>query len=327
METKRTIIPVASGKGGVGKSVFAANLSIALASLGHSTVAVDLDLGGSNLYTCLGLPNKYPGIGDFLKAGNIRFEELIVPTGIPNLKFLPGDGKTPFMANISYNQRITLLKELKNISARYVILDLGAGTVFNTLTFFGLAYKGMIVTSFETSSVMNFIMFLRNFIFRVISNVVRHNREALNILISAFQQPMGTGSLTVSYLLDKIADIDPKLANRVRETCNCYRPRIVFNMGDHPDELNVLEKLDNTIRQGLSIAADHFGFIFYDDMVRKAAKRKEILIRQYPDSIASQNIGHIARRVTRVWDRSLGSSGVHLIEDTQRHYEMWYGGK
>ncbi len=44
-----TIIPVASGKGGVGKSVITANLSVSLAEKGCRVVAVDLDLGGSNL--------------------------------------------------------------------------------------------------------------------------------------------------------------------------------------------------------------------------------------------------------------------------------------
>ena len=46
MTPLKTIIPIASGKGGVGKSIFSANLAIALARLGHPTVAVDLDLGG-----------------------------------------------------------------------------------------------------------------------------------------------------------------------------------------------------------------------------------------------------------------------------------------
>jgi flagellar biosynthesis protein FlhG len=77
-----TIIPVASGKGGVGKSLIAANLSMALARLGHETVAVDLDLGGSNLHSYFGLPNKFPGIGDYLKGGRSDLENLLIKTDI-----------------------------------------------------------------------------------------------------------------------------------------------------------------------------------------------------------------------------------------------------
>jgi MinD-like ATPase involved in chromosome partitioning or flagellar assembly len=42
------VIPIASGKGGVGKSLVAANLSVALAQAGKRVVLADLDLGGSN---------------------------------------------------------------------------------------------------------------------------------------------------------------------------------------------------------------------------------------------------------------------------------------
>jgi len=41
-----SLLPIASGKGGVGKSVIAANLGFALARAGHAVVLVDLDLGG-----------------------------------------------------------------------------------------------------------------------------------------------------------------------------------------------------------------------------------------------------------------------------------------
>ena len=41
----RTIIPIASGKGGVGKSFIAANLAIAQAKLGKKVIVADLNFG------------------------------------------------------------------------------------------------------------------------------------------------------------------------------------------------------------------------------------------------------------------------------------------
>ena len=110
MQTSHTdsqpiIVPIAGGKGGVGKSFLTANLAAALAEMGHRTIAVDADLGASNLHSFLGLPNEYPGIGDFLKARTAELDEMLVPTTIPNLHFLPGEGRTPFMANIPHAQK------------------------------------------------------------------------------------------------------------------------------------------------------------------------------------------------------------------------------
>src|ERR1051325_11641020 len=148
MAEPTTIIPVAGGKGGVGKSFITANLAIALAQRGHRTVAVDLDLGNSNLHSLLGLENCYAGVGDYLKSAmNCLPEQLIVETGIPNLGFIPGDARMPFMANLKVPEKTRLVKFLRSISARYVLLDLSAGTPYNTLDLFRLGSSGIVVTT------------------------------------------------------------------------------------------------------------------------------------------------------------------------------------
>lgn len=52
------VIAVASGKGGVGKSTFAANLAIALAQAGFTTGLLDADIYGPSVPTLLGLDEK-----------------------------------------------------------------------------------------------------------------------------------------------------------------------------------------------------------------------------------------------------------------------------
>ena len=48
------IIAIGGGKGGVGKSIVAANIAAGLAQAGKQVVIVDLDLGGPNLHTLFG---------------------------------------------------------------------------------------------------------------------------------------------------------------------------------------------------------------------------------------------------------------------------------
>src|SRR5262245_27781643 len=164
-----TIIPIAGGKGGVGKTFLTANLAIALALRGHSTVAVDLDLGNSNLHSFLGLENSYVGIGEFLR-GTVECapEEMIIETSVPGLGFIAGDGRMPFMADIDDDQKTRLLQSLKQLPARYVLLDLSAGTSFNTLDLFLSADSGILVTTPEYPAIMNMLVFAKNLVLRAV---------------------------------------------------------------------------------------------------------------------------------------------------------------
>ncbi len=57
----KAVVPVASGKGGVGKSTVAVNLALGLARLGLDVGILDLDLYGPSLPTLLGLKDVTPG--------------------------------------------------------------------------------------------------------------------------------------------------------------------------------------------------------------------------------------------------------------------------
>ena len=55
------ILPVASGKGGVGKTSLSMNLAILLAQKNKKVILADFDFGGANLHTLLGLKNNHAG--------------------------------------------------------------------------------------------------------------------------------------------------------------------------------------------------------------------------------------------------------------------------
>ena len=105
------IIPVASGKGGVGKSLFSANLAIALGKAGKKVVLADLDLGASNLHLVLGIQANKTGIGTFLSKTS-SFEDIVIETEYDNVLFVPGDSEIPGFAALKIYQRNALVKEL-----------------------------------------------------------------------------------------------------------------------------------------------------------------------------------------------------------------------
>ena len=68
------IVALGGGKGGVGRTVLAANIGIYLAQMGKKVVLVDAALGGANLHTCLAmeLPSKFD-----LKRESFRYRQLL----------------------------------------------------------------------------------------------------------------------------------------------------------------------------------------------------------------------------------------------------------
>lgn len=321
MNGDTTIIPVAGGKGGIGKTFLAANLAIALADMGHETLAVDLDLGGSNLNYFLGVPNKFPGIGDFLKARTDELEALTVPTETPHLKFIPGDGRTPFMANIPHAQKVRLISRLERLEARYVILDLGAGTSFNTLDFFRMSPHGLVVTSPDYVSIMSMMAFLKHLLLRVIERDFSRNQELRNVIQDFNKQSMADDQMTIGVLTSRIAAIDANAANRVAEIGEMYRPRVVFNMGDDPDEMNIAEKINSGLGSNLSIEVDYFGFIFNDPSVRESIKKRTAFLPSFPENRAAESIRRTAGRIAKFWDRPVENSAQLLQNSLQRATE------
>jgi len=319
--TRAIIIPIASGKGGVGKSFLSANLAIALAELGHRVIAVDLDFGGANLHSFLGLSNRYPGVGDFLKARSAELDQLLVSSDNPNLFFLAGDGKTPFMANIAYAQKIKLISRLRKLPADYVLLDLGAGSSYNTLDFFRLSSNGLLVTTPEPTAVMGMLVFLKNFMLRAIEREMVHHYAVREMLRELYNRPMNEQALSIKDVHQKIIDVDPEAGEVAAHVFQHCRPRIIINMGEDPDDSKMAFKISQILGEILAIEADYFGFVFKDRSVLSSIRKRHPFLPNYRNSLAGENIVRIAQRVEKYWNQPVKDSAALLFNRIQKDFQ------
>lgn len=315
MVQETTIIPVAGGKGGVGKSFVTANLAVALARRGHPTVAVDLDLGNSNLHSFLGLENRYAGIGEYLR-GAVRCEpaELIVKTDVPGLGFVPGDGRMPFMANITHAQKQKLTRAVRQLPARYVLLDLSAGTTFNTLDLFLTADSGLLVTTPEHPALMNMFTFVKNLVLRALEQALKGVPSAAEKLAGFYRQSVNDPVFTVEQFRRELAQSNPEAEAVVRQVCRRVRPRLVYNMVESFQETEIFARVDRTLAESVSIECDHFGVIPFDASVRQSLKRPSNFLAQSPSSQTAEMLERIAHRVVNYWHTPVEGSAQLLAE-------------
>lgn len=127
-------IAVTSGKGGVGKSNLAVNLSISLASQGLRVTLADVDMGLANADV---LMNLHPVFTLAHVLSGIRSIDEISMDGPGGIRFVPGASGLDTLANLTDFERGNLLAQLSklNTSTEIVVLDCGAGISRNVLAF------------------------------------------------------------------------------------------------------------------------------------------------------------------------------------------------
>src|ERR1700747_3435216 len=93
------VVAIAGGKGGVGKSLVAANVGIFLATLGKRVILVDAAFGAPNLHIFAGVPRPTRSLSEGF-AGQ-PLVELAVATHVPNVRLIGGVNDPPTAANPS----------------------------------------------------------------------------------------------------------------------------------------------------------------------------------------------------------------------------------
>lgn len=146
------VIAVTSGKGGVGKSSVAVNLSVFLASRGVRVVLVDVDMGLANADLLLNVRPRYT-LAHVL-SGLRTLEEIIVG-GPCGLRFVPGASGVQEVADLTEFERQTLITQFGRlrISTDIVVLDCGAGLSRNVLSFALSSDRVLVVTTPEPTAV------------------------------------------------------------------------------------------------------------------------------------------------------------------------------
>jgi flagellar biosynthesis protein FlhG len=293
------IIPVASGKGGVGKSLVAANLAIAFAQAGRRVVLADLDLGASNLHLVLGCQAPKTGIGTFLNDARSDFSKVIVETDIRGLRFIPGDGEIPGSANLRASQRNALVKRLLALEADadILILDLGAGTHQSILDFFLLSGQGIIVTAPAVTATLNAYIFLKNTVFRMMYTLFPRGTAAYTYLEQVRKDSSGKNRLYIPQMLKEIAKRDPKSHKKFRESAAHFHPRLIMNMIDDPKDADVALKIRRSCEEYLDIKIEHLGVVYRDVLQDTALASRLPIILYKPQSLLSQAVYRIADKI------------------------------
>lgn len=316
------IVPIASGKGGVGKSLVAANLSIALAEAGRRVALADLDLGASNLHVILGIASSGRGVGTWLSVPGSEFSDIILDTDYPNLRFIPGDAEIPGLANISSPQKHRLIKKLLSLDADYLVLDLGAGTGANILDFFLTAAQGIVVTAPALTATLNAYLFLKNAVFRLMWTTFKKGSVAYSVLENLRKDGTSLQKAFVPAILDQVGREDPESRAAFEAKAAQFRPRLVMNMLEDPKDAEKAQKIRKSSQQYLNLDVEHLGILYRDDLQDIALGSRIPILRYKPQSVLSQAIYRMADKLLSCEDAGEEPLSEAYLDESYQTAEM-----
>ena len=102
-------IAITSGKGGVGKTTIAVNLSIALKKISSEVYLLDTDLGMGNSHVLLGV-NPEHSISDVINNKK-KISEIIVPSK-SGVQLISGGTASNNLLNVENKKRYSILNQI-----------------------------------------------------------------------------------------------------------------------------------------------------------------------------------------------------------------------
>jgi flagellar biosynthesis protein FlhG len=198
---------------------------------------------------------------------------------------------------------VRFVRELRQIPADFIFVDLGAGMHPAVMDYFMVGEEGIVVIAPEPTSVENAYAFMRAAFYRrlrlaMVSHGVRE------IVTTAMDERNERGIRTPFDLLREVESIDREEGARFVATMRAFRPRIVINEVRTAEDVRLGFAVGSVCRKYFGIETDYLGYVNHDEHARRSVRERRPLIHGEPGSDAAIYIERIARKLANERERS-----------------------
>lgn len=314
--TQPRVVAIGGGKGGVGKSLVAANVGIFLATLGKRVILVDGSFGAANLHIFAGVPRPARSLSEAFTPNGPALAELCVPTHVPGVKLIGGVYDPPGMAEPDIERVRAVSEQLRTLPADWVVVDLGPGLASPTLELFLGADISMLVavpdpTSIELMHRFVKAAFLKSLERRGLAHLVRGwSAEAPTALEGGSPSPL---EIWLDAVEDGVTDVE-----ELRDAILSFAPHLVINSARSKSDMELGRAVASVARRRLGVPLRYLGHLEYDEAVWASTRRRRPLLIEHPETRIAKCFERVARGLLAV--RPAVSDGDVLPSDS--HYEL-----
>lgn len=296
--TQRQVWAIGGGKGGIGKTLLTSNMAVYLSWLNKKVVVIDMDLGGANLHTSLGVDAPTRTLSDLVLGRVEDISELIQPTPIRNLHLISGAQDPVGIANMRHMQKARLLRKFREIEADFVLLDLGAGTATNTLDFFLLADQKIVVVTPEPTSIENAYRFIKSSFYRML-RASTPSPYVRQLIEQAMDSKNNRGIRTPKDLLTEVKRLSPDDGAELQKRMEQFRISLIVNQVRVKSESEIGKSILMVCERYFGMAVDYMGYLPYDNAVWQSIRRRVPFLIDAPNSTAVTHLESILRNLIR----------------------------
>ncbi len=307
------VITVAGGKGGIGKSMISASLSMVLAESGYRVTLVDADLGGANLHTVLGLYMPAKTLHDFMQRKVKTLEEIAMPTSIEGLRLVCGAPGIVGFANLEHWEKLKMIRHLRKLAADFVVVDIGAGTSLNEIDLFNSGDVTIVVANPEPTSIQECYNFLKVAIFRRLHREFADSELVLEMLDRCKDPSHASDRRLLMEIGDEIMRADRREGVHFFKAVNDFAPKLVLNRVFDFQETRDGLALQIAAQDLLQIKLDYLGYMSYDPnipLAMRAQRPQDILA---PESLNRQRFLTMIRKYLLGENVQYQSPGARVI--------------
>jgi flagellar biosynthesis protein FlhG len=274
-DSRTRVISIGGGKGGVGKSIVASNLALAIANTGAKVVLVDCDLGAANQHVLFGIDRPKPGLQGLLDKKVDTIEEAMSPTAHPNLHLVAGTGASVGAANINHGEKQRLIRRLRAHQTDVMVIDVGAGVSYNVLDFFELGSQRLLVVTPQVTSIQTAYSFLKGAVMRTLHHHAERADE-LELLVPATKSGENE---KVRQILERARDKSPALVDAIERILARFGAQIVGSQVFDNGQAGIFHAISRMIQDFLGITVPILGTVRASRRIRESVNlRKPMML-------------------------------------------------